>query len=60
MPVGRTAQVAWSRDLFGEAEPSLQVNFGELSEAEGRRTLDLLAAHVLPRFADAPAPSTAG
>ena len=48
-------QFAYTRELFGEAEPSMQVNFATISEAEGRRTLELLAAHVLPRFADAPA-----
>jgi alkanesulfonate monooxygenase SsuD/methylene tetrahydromethanopterin reductase-like flavin-dependent oxidoreductase (luciferase family) len=44
-------QFAWTRELFGDAEPSIQVNFGNLSEAEGRRTLELMAAHVVPRFA---------
>jgi alkanesulfonate monooxygenase SsuD/methylene tetrahydromethanopterin reductase-like flavin-dependent oxidoreductase (luciferase family) len=47
-------QVAWTRELFGEIEPSLQVNFANLSEEVGRRQLELLAAHVLPRFADTP------
>jgi alkanesulfonate monooxygenase SsuD/methylene tetrahydromethanopterin reductase-like flavin-dependent oxidoreductase (luciferase family) len=47
-------QFAYTRELFGDAEPSIQVNFGNLTEADGRRTLELLAAHVLPRFADAP------
>lgn len=45
-------QFKWTRDLFGEVEPSLQINFGNIGEAEARRTLELLAAHVLPRFAD--------
>jgi hypothetical protein len=30
------------------------VNFANLSEEVGRRQLELLAAHVLPRFADTP------
>ena len=51
---GKAEQVAWTRELFGEIEPSLQVNFANLSEEVGRRQLELLAAHVLPRFADAP------
>jgi len=50
-------QLAWTRELFGEADPSLQVNFANIPEAEARRTLELLAQHVLPRFADAPAPA---
>jgi hypothetical protein len=33
----------------------VQVNFGNTPAAEGRRTLELLAQHVLPRFADPPA-----
>jgi natural product biosynthesis luciferase-like monooxygenase protein len=45
-------QFAWARELFGDAQPSLQVNFANLTEAEGRRTLELLAERVLPRFAD--------
>jgi alkanesulfonate monooxygenase SsuD/methylene tetrahydromethanopterin reductase-like flavin-dependent oxidoreductase (luciferase family) len=51
-------QFAYTRELFGEAEPSIQVNFGNLAEVDGRRTLELLAAHVLPRFADAPPPAS--
>lgn len=50
-------QLLWGRDKFGEAEPSLQVNFGGLSDSEARRTLELLAAHVLPTLADLPAAS---
>jgi alkanesulfonate monooxygenase SsuD/methylene tetrahydromethanopterin reductase-like flavin-dependent oxidoreductase (luciferase family) len=46
-------QFAWARGLFGPAEPSIQVNFAALGEADGRRTLELMAAHVLPRLADA-------
>jgi natural product biosynthesis luciferase-like monooxygenase protein len=43
-------QVARIRDAFGEVEPSLQVNFGGLSEREAWRTLELFAAHVMPEF----------
>ncbi len=52
------AQFAWTRELFGEAEPSIQVNFGALSEAEGRRTLELIAAHVFSRFAETREPAS--
>ncbi|HEY7065345.1 MAG TPA: LLM class flavin-dependent oxidoreductase [Chloroflexota bacterium] len=51
-------QFAYTRELFGDAEPSVQVNFGNLSEADGRRSLELLAQYVLPRFADASAPAS--
>jgi alkanesulfonate monooxygenase SsuD/methylene tetrahydromethanopterin reductase-like flavin-dependent oxidoreductase (luciferase family) len=49
-------QFAYTSELFGNAEPSIQINFGNLSEAEGRRTIELLAQNVFPRFADTPAP----
>ena len=52
------AQFAWTRELFGEAEPSIQVNFGSLTEADGRRTLELMAAHVLPGSPMPPLPDT--
>src|SRR5262245_42004292 len=41
--------VGHHRGVFGEHELSLQVNFGGLSEAEARRTLELLAGEVIPR-----------
>jgi natural product biosynthesis luciferase-like monooxygenase protein len=40
-------------ELFGEIEPSLQINFGGTGEAEALRTLELLARHVMPRVAAA-------
>ena len=48
-------QFAYTREPFGDAEPSVQVTFGNTPEAEGRRTLELLAQHIIPRFADSPA-----
>jgi alkanesulfonate monooxygenase SsuD/methylene tetrahydromethanopterin reductase-like flavin-dependent oxidoreductase (luciferase family) len=44
------AQVKFNRDLIGEHEPSMQINFGGLKEREAFRTLELFAAHVMPRF----------
>jgi natural product biosynthesis luciferase-like monooxygenase protein len=42
-------------ELFGEVEPSMQVTFGAITDAEALRTIELFAAHVMPRFPD-PAP----
>jgi len=46
------AQIRQVRDLFGEHEPSLQVTFGGLSDAEALRTVDLMASYVMPVFAN--------
>jgi alkanesulfonate monooxygenase SsuD/methylene tetrahydromethanopterin reductase-like flavin-dependent oxidoreductase (luciferase family) len=43
-------QVEFNRDLIGEHEPSMQINFGAINEAEALRTLELFAARVMPRF----------
>lgn len=52
-------QVARIRVRYGEVEPSLQVNFGSMPLAKARRSLELFARYVMPRFSDsaAPAPS---
>jgi alkanesulfonate monooxygenase SsuD/methylene tetrahydromethanopterin reductase-like flavin-dependent oxidoreductase (luciferase family) len=41
-------QVERMRGLFGEHEPSLQVTFGGISDAEALRTVELVARHVMP------------
>ena len=38
-------------DVFGEFEPSMQINFGGIGDAEALRTLELFASRVMPRFA---------
>jgi natural product biosynthesis luciferase-like monooxygenase protein len=43
-------QIAYQVDAFGEIEPSMQVNFGGIGEAEAARTLELFAKHVMPKF----------
>jgi natural product biosynthesis luciferase-like monooxygenase protein len=43
-------QVAVVRDVFGEVEPSMQINFGGIAETEAFRTLELFAARVMPKF----------
>ena len=43
-------QLAYQIEAFGEIEPSMQINFGGLGEAEAIRTLELFADRVMPRF----------
>ncbi len=49
-------QVQFNRDLIGEHEPSMQINFGGIKEREAFRTLELFAAHVMPQFQTPAAP----
>jgi alkanesulfonate monooxygenase SsuD/methylene tetrahydromethanopterin reductase-like flavin-dependent oxidoreductase (luciferase family) len=44
-------QIKYMRELFGEHEPSLQVTYGGVTDAEAFRTLDLFARHIMPAFA---------
>jgi natural product biosynthesis luciferase-like monooxygenase protein len=44
-------QLRYHVDVFGEFEPSLQINFGGIIDAEAERTLELLARRVMPAFA---------
>jgi natural product biosynthesis luciferase-like monooxygenase protein len=43
-------QVKRMRDLFGEHEPSLQITFGGIGDAEALRTIELFASHIMPVF----------
>jgi natural product biosynthesis luciferase-like monooxygenase protein len=43
-------QIEFNRNLMGEHEPSMQINFGGISEREAFRTLELFASAVMPRF----------
>jgi len=42
--------VQWHRQFFGEVEPSMQISFGGIKDAEAFRTLELFASHVMPKF----------
>ena len=42
--------INYLRGLFGEMEPSMQVTFGNISEAEAMRTIELFAKYVMPHF----------
>ena len=46
----RQEQLEYHREIFGEHEPSMQINFGGMSEREAFRTLELFAANVMPKF----------
>jgi natural product biosynthesis luciferase-like monooxygenase protein len=41
--------VQWHRDFFGEIEPSMQINFGGIGDAEAFRTLELFGTRVMPK-----------
>jgi alkanesulfonate monooxygenase SsuD/methylene tetrahydromethanopterin reductase-like flavin-dependent oxidoreductase (luciferase family) len=43
-------QLAYQIEVFGEIEPSMQINFGGSGEDEALRTLELFAGRVMPRF----------
>ena len=43
-------QLKFQVDVFGEIEPSMQMNFGGTSDQEAFRTLELFASHVMPQF----------
>jgi alkanesulfonate monooxygenase SsuD/methylene tetrahydromethanopterin reductase-like flavin-dependent oxidoreductase (luciferase family) len=50
-------ELAYLRSVLGEFEPSLQINFGGMSDREAFRNLELFAREVAPRFAGAARPS---
>jgi len=43
-------QLSYVRDTFGEVYPSFQVNFGMMEKARARRSIELFARQVMPRF----------
>ena len=43
-------QLRYHIDVFGEFEPSMQINFGGIGDREAFRTLELFADHVMPRL----------
>lgn len=52
-PAEVVEQVHAVRALYGEVEPSMQINFGGMPAAEAQRTLELFAREVIPQFATA-------
>jgi hypothetical protein len=47
---GSGAGSTYIRDTFGEVYPSFQTNFGMMEKARARRSIELFARHVMPRF----------
>src|SRR6058998_3844590 len=43
-------QLWYHREVFGEFEPSIQINFGGIGHAEASRTLELFASRVMPKL----------
>jgi hypothetical protein len=43
-------RVAFNRNLIGEHEPSMQINFGGIRDREAFRTFELFAGGVMTRF----------
>ncbi|CUU60324.1 Flavin-dependent oxidoreductase, luciferase family (includes alkanesulfonate monooxygenase SsuD and methylene tetrahydromethanopterin reductase) [Parafrankia irregularis] len=52
-PADVRQQVAATLEVFGDVEPSMQINFAATPLSDARRTLELFAAEVMPAF---PAP----
>ena len=49
-PEDAARQIAYVRDTFGDVHASFQINFGVMEEARARRSIELFARHVMPRF----------
>jgi natural product biosynthesis luciferase-like monooxygenase protein len=43
-------QLRYHMDVFGEFEPSMQINFGGIGDTEALRTLELFAGRVMPKL----------
>ena len=43
-------QLQYTRDVLGEIEPSMQINFGGIGDRDAFQTLELFASRVMPRF----------
>jgi alkanesulfonate monooxygenase SsuD/methylene tetrahydromethanopterin reductase-like flavin-dependent oxidoreductase (luciferase family) len=43
-------QLTYIRDTFGEVYPSFQINFGMMPKEKARRSIELFASHVMPKF----------
>ena len=49
-PAEAARQIQYVRDAFGEVHASFQINFGVMEEPRARRSIELFAHHVMPRF----------
>ncbi len=59
-PAEVVEQVQFVVDTFGEVEPSMQVNFGGMAQAEALRTVELFARELMPAFQGGAAQGAAG
>jgi alkanesulfonate monooxygenase SsuD/methylene tetrahydromethanopterin reductase-like flavin-dependent oxidoreductase (luciferase family) len=50
-PAEVVEQVRFAREVFGEVEPSMQINFGGMPAADAHRTLELFGREVMPVLA---------
>jgi alkanesulfonate monooxygenase SsuD/methylene tetrahydromethanopterin reductase-like flavin-dependent oxidoreductase (luciferase family) len=53
-------QLRFLRSKLGDFEPSMQINFGGMSDPEAFRTLELFATEVAPRVGDLPSITASG
>jgi natural product biosynthesis luciferase-like monooxygenase protein len=49
-PEEAARQIQYVRDTFGEVHASFQINFGVMEEPRARRSIELFARDVMPRF----------
>ncbi|MBV9099808.1 MAG: LLM class flavin-dependent oxidoreductase [Candidatus Dormibacteraeota bacterium] len=49
-PAQVAEQIAMVREWYGEVEPSLQINFGNMPHEAAQRSLELFAAEVMPKY----------
>lgn len=49
-PEDTARQIEYVRDTFGDVHASFQINFGVMEEPRARRSIELFAHHVMPRF----------
>ena len=49
-PEDAARQIEYVRDTFGDVHASFQINFGVMEEPRARRSIELFARHVMPRF----------
>jgi alkanesulfonate monooxygenase SsuD/methylene tetrahydromethanopterin reductase-like flavin-dependent oxidoreductase (luciferase family) len=49
-PGDAARQIQYVRDTFGEVHASFQINFGVMEEPRARRSIELFARDVMPRF----------
>ena len=43
-------QIRYIYEVFGNVEPSFQVNFSMITDEQAKRTVNLFAREVMPRF----------